>query len=332
MTTYTVGQDRMAPGNRLGVAVEEGTSLPDALASAHMTGWNVRLTPLLTMDGEGDGLEFIDVPGRFAAIGDDPYVDGRRMVLGSGMTEDYTTVQNEQVAQFISDVLDVAGGDLTVQALGSYLGGSRCFVNLRRPEDILIGGSDRIQQDLFLHWGHDGGTSIQVISKSLRFFCTNQIGGMLGSATAPRFRVRHVGGAHEGRVQEAREALQIMARGQSEFERIAEEWAAQAVTNRQFDTIVERLLPDLRPGDVHPAVATRRMQERETLRSIYVHDPMQGNAWGALNAWTEMGDWHGQHATEEARALAQLNSLDLERRRRTGATAVADLMNLTLAA
>jgi hypothetical protein len=331
VTTYVHNQERMAPQNRMGIAVDDGTSLPDAMLEAHLLGWNVRKSATLTLAGEGDDIGFIDVPGKYSLIADNPYEGPPFMVVGNDVTIDYVEVQNEQVAEFVSDVLDVAKGDLLPQAIGSYKGGSQCFVNLRRPEGVLIGGSDLVQQDLFVNWGHDGGTSITIMAKSLRMFCTNQIGSMLGDKTAPRFKIRHVGDAHNGRVAEAREALQIMAKGQSEFEKIAEQWAAQAVTNRQFDAIVEGLLPTLSPVDVHPAQATRRMTDQHTLREIYAGDPMNGNAWGALNAWTEMGDWFGHHATEEARALAQLTSLDLERRRRSGARTVSTLMNLPLA-
>jgi len=332
MTAYTQGQTRLAPGNRLGIAFDEGTNLPDAMLESHLYGWNVRLAPSMAVDGTGDDLRVVEIPGKYALLADNPYEAGEVMVTGNDVTADYTIVQNEQVAEFLSDLVDVGQGEILPQAGGSYRNGTHCFLNLRRPEGVLIGGSDLVQQDLFAHWGHDGGTALSVVAKSLRMFCTNQIGGMLGDKTAPKFKVRHVGLAHEGRLEEARRALQIMATGQSEFEKIAEQWAATTVTNAKFDAIVETLLPTLSTMDVQPATATRRMTEQVTLREIYAGDPTHGTAWGALNAWTEMGDWFGGHRDEQARAFAQLHNVDLERRRRHGASVVADLMNLTLAA
>ena len=332
MTAYTQGQTRLAPGNRLGIGFDEGTSLPDAMLESRLLGWNVRLAPTMAVLGEGVDLRVIDIPDKYALVADNPYQTGEVMVTGNNVTDDYTIVQNEQVAEFLSDLLDVGQGEILPQAGGSYKGGTHCFLNLRRPEGVLIGGSDLVQQDLFAHWGHDGGTSISIVSKSLRMFCTNQIGGMLGDRTAPKFKVRHVGGAHEGRIDEARRALKIMAKGQTEFEKTAEQWAATAVTNQKFDDIVQALLPTLSTADVHPAQATRRMTEQDTLRRIYIGDPTHGTAWGALAAWTEMGDWFGGHRDEEARAFAQLHSKDLEARRRHGAEVIADLTDLVLAA
>lgn len=329
MTTheYVTGQHRLAGYHRMGIEMDPGTNLSDAMLEARLLGWNLRLSPLVTFvggDGDGDDLDIVGVPGRYANVADDPHNPGDHIVVGSGMTDGFVNVSNEEVAAFTAEVVHGSPKELIVDAAGSYMGGSRCFITLRRPDTITIGG-DEIVPYMFAHWGHDGGTTITLQPQYIRPWCTNMIRGMLGDATAPKFKVRHTGSTIEGKVQQAREALQIMAKGESEFEKAVQEWTSKTVTDVTFDKIVEGLLPGLEE-DASAGAVTRRRDQQELYREIYNHDPARRTAWGALNAWTEMGDWYGNFANEENLALAQVTSPQLEARRIRGARTIAELV------
>lgn len=319
---YVVDQTRLAPYHRLGVKMDPGTNLPDAMLEAHLLGWNVHLSPTFTMVGDSEqDLRLLDIPDRYANVAYDPHHKGSYLIVGNDLTDSYTNVQNEEVAAFGAEVVHAAEKELIVDAAGSYMGGTKCFVNFRQPDFIEVGGG--LTTNILLAWGHDGSTAIVLKRTSTVNFCTNQIGSMLGEATTPAFKVRHTGTTIEGKVQQAREALQIMAKGESELEKAVAEWAAKKVTDHAFDKIVAELLPDVEEG-MSPGAATRRVQRQTTLRELYDGNPMRGTAWGALNAWTEMGDWYGSFADADAAALAQIQSPALEARRIRGARVIAE--------
>lgn len=338
---YTMDQERLAPYHRMGIKVDEGTTLTDAMEIAHLNNWNVRLSPMLTFnsptppegeegqaqaeaDENGLGLQIVDVPGKYVTVADHPHEADTVIAVGSGMTGDYAIVQNEEVAAFGSEVIHASADEVIVEAIGSWMGGSRAFIVFRRPDHIEIAG-DVIQPFFLLGWGHDGNTSITMKQEAIRPFCTNMLDGMLGSRTTPVFRVRHTGSTIEGKVQQAREALQVMVAGTSELEKAITEWASKEVTARTFDKIVEGLFPS--PDDEAPAGAAARWHNRVDLyRNLWFEDPAKDTAWGALNAWTEMGDWYGNFANVDAAAIAQMTSPQLSARRRNGARIIADTL------
>lgn len=330
MTSTTI-ETRTTPYHAMGIQFPEGATLAEGFDLAHLAGWNLTPQPMFVTVGEGDALRMQEIPNRVAIVRDSPFNAGEFDTIGANLSLDYSLIHNEQALEFATTVVDVASGDVRADAGGAWRGGSSVFLNLDLGE-ALIGGADPFKTYLFVSWTHDGTGALTLALHHQRMYCTNQIRGILGQGTAPVYKVRHVGTTTEGRVAQAREALAIAAEGQSEFERVANQWAQTEITNRQFDSIVNALLAEPTEG-MAPAAVTRREEQRGTFRSLFT-GPTNANlgqtAWAALNAWTEMGDWYTTgYRTDAARAVAQITSETMDSRRRQGVRAIAAIAGIT---
>jgi phage/plasmid-like protein (TIGR03299 family) len=242
------------------------------------------------------------------------------------MTDAYEVVQNEGPGEFASALLDVAHGDLLLQAGGAYRFGTRCFLQFQVPDDITI-GEERVRRFLTVTWAHDGSQAVIFKPQDYRVECTNQMPALLGSEAEPSYKVRHTGRGLEGKIDEARAALQIMFNSGDKLREVVERWASVTVSDEQFDQVVDHVLP-VTDGPAN----YRRTDERATLHRLWETDanaPIRNTAWGAAQAWVEFSDWHlGQYENEQARALAQLHG-SIDTRRNLGVAALRAVLPVT---
>lgn len=333
---YAFGHaDRRPAYNVLGTAFPSGTSVDKGLELAGMANWNVTKEPLMCPVGGDDEMQILDINGRFATVRSNPDAPLGYSWLGVGMTDAYEVVQNEGPGEFASALLDVAHGDLLLTAGGAYRYGTRCFLQFQVPEDIHI-GADALRRYMTVTWAHDGSQAVIFKPQDFRVECTNQMPGLLGDVAEPTYKVRHTGRGLEGKIDEARRALQIMFDSGDALKEVVEKWASVTVSDDQFSQVVDRLLPITDGPASH-----RREDERAGLHGVWeaeANAPIRGTAWGAVNAWTEFSDWHlGQYEDAQARALAQLHgTIDTRRNQGVGALRVVlplrDRRTLQLAA
>lgn len=309
----------------------------EALHAAGLDGWNLRKIPLVapitvpagvTEDGElTTETVNVAVPGKYAVVGD---FSGSETVAHRSLGvvgERYQIVQNEQTFGLLDDVLDAAGQELPFEYAGSMYDGRKVFVGMLLPKTISVGGFDDVQMRLLAVNTHDGTSPFTLSLHINRVPCTNAIELTKRNAKGAQqhWELRHTSSI-EGRVQQARETLQLTFAAVDEFEREAQELIEKSITERQFERLVENVFPI-------PPVATERQRNsigdtRLRVRSIYrgetgTQEQIKGTAWGALNAFVEWADWSrevripkAQQKTlqpDTARALAQLDSRHLNR-------------------
>ena len=234
----------------------------EALEAAGLADWNVRKVPAVAVV---DGQQ-VTVPGKFVAVRD---VHGETIThRGLGIVGSrYTHTQNETSFGFLDDLLDMAGEAIPFEYAGQWDGGRKVFVGLKLPKTITVGGFDDVETRLLLTNTHDGTQPFTLSLHVNRIACTNAIELAKRNAKAAQqhWTMRHTKSI-DGRIQQARETLQLTFAAVDEFEREAQELIAKSITDRQFERLVEGVFPN-EPGETAKA-RNANAETRLRVRSI----------------------------------------------------------------
>jgi phage/plasmid-like protein (TIGR03299 family) len=303
--------DTIAPADRLpawqvkGTVITPGTPTEQALTEAGMAGWDVRTEPLQVVHSGG----ISDVPRQRIILRNS--ADGIVPIRPCG--PQYVPVQNEELVAFGQNILD--DSDLVMDSLGFTANGAKVFFALRTPEALTIGGFDKVQPNLLITSGHDGGGSVRVMVSHTRIACTNQLVGIFRKARAEghAFTVRHSGRTIDAKVGQARHALDVLTAGSDGLVAEAERLLATEYSDARFKKLATDLFPNA--DSLSKGGQTRRTEHRENLLGLW-HAPTQdgitGTAWGAVQAVVEFADWYATNTgSVDAAALKQLRNLDV---------------------
>ena len=159
------------------------------------------------------------------------------------------------------------------------------------------GVSDKINTYLLVNTSHDGSVAIQASVTPVRVVCANTLNMALGSLKGKNgvkqtFKVRHTQTAN-GKVQAAREALNIANAYMDEFDVMAKELFEREITNETFQKIMLSAYPA--PEKDAKGAMSKWQTKIDLIEDIYTGEfnhMIAGNAWGAFNAMTERLDWH----------------------------------------
>lgn len=290
--------------HRLGVTLDSTMTAEEALAAAHLVGWDVRKVALKTEPIIGpNGVTVLDIPDRFATVYTNP-LTGEVRYLGT-VGSHYDPTQNEESTDLLQAVTDLSGA--IFETAGSLRGGKETFVTIRLPETMLVGGKDPVGLYLAALNSHDGSSAQRCIVTPVRILCANTQAAALTSARAS-FSIRHTKGSKASAV-EARRALGLTFKYIEEFQAEADRMIEQEITDAEFARIAAELFGG---GE---AASTRQknvvLGHLETLTSIWKDDPaqtmagIQGTRWGAYQAITEYADfWMPVRGGESATARA----------------------------
>lgn len=270
--------------HRLGTVVEEAKSVDEALAIAHLDGWNVRKEPLYTEVGG----QRIAVPGGFAVIRNNPFNREQIDVLAtSGPVA--THFQNEETAAFVDTLLAESGA--VVETAGSLRDGREVFVTMKLPNTMQIGGQDAVDTYVAALNAHDGSKKFRTITTPVRVLCANTQALAEHQATGV-IAVRHTPNAMKALVAKAREVLDLSFKYQGEFEAEANRMIETEMTNKQFDDIIRRLYPVDKSGGKRKQDSEQARQA--TLRDLFRESPtnesIRGTRWAGYQAVTEYID------------------------------------------
>jgi len=295
----------------LGTVTEEAHSIEEAMHIAKLAGWNVRKLedPVTASVVTGDGVRIVDIPGRYPVIRDNPFTGIPEGLAVVG--EQYTVVQNEELAEFLEALVDESGA--VCETMGSIFGGRKVFMAIRLQDTILIGGEDAHERYLVVMSSHDGTMAVTAIVTLIRVVCANTFKFALDGAKV-KYVNRHTSGVG-GAVQAAREALTLTFAYDKAFQKEMERLLMLPLADKDFGMMVELLMP------VKPLKQTPRQQKaiyaaHETMFDIWGSKTLdfgRGTAYGALNAFTEYDQWlrpvrAKKEKKDEARALRSLDS------------------------
>jgi phage/plasmid-like protein (TIGR03299 family) len=273
--------------HRLGTVTNEALNAKDALAAAHLDGWDIQKRPSTTVDHSGETLT---IPGKFATVRRNPDPDGPPFDTLGIVGEDYQVVQNEEAFAFLTGLVD--DGEASFETAGALKGGARVFVTMRLPKQVRIAGDDRLDLYVAVATGHDGEFAFHAFPTPVRIVCQNTLSIALRGAKRS-YVVRHDRGATP-KLAEARSILKVTFEQGDAVGRAAREMLSTSVTESEFMEVVERhFVPE--PENLTRRTMLTMRHQREDLRRLAFHAPTQeigrGTAWGAFNALSEWSEW-----------------------------------------
>lgn len=277
----TMFSARERPWHGLGTIVEEQLTAADALRESGLD-WKVEKHPIFV---EGESGSYVEVPGKYANRRDS---DGR--VLGV-VGEQYQILQNEDAFSFADALVD--SGDAKYETAGSLRDGRRVWLMMTLPEGVKVAGDD-IDIFIALANSHDGSQAVTVMATPIRVVCQNTLNLAIGQAKRT-WSVRHTA-SMDGRLDEARRALELTFDYAEEFAKVGEELAAEKISDGRFERIVE----ELTDVEKHAEGILATYQTSPNLEDI------RGTKWGALNAVGEYFDWGRNTRSQEARLKSSL--------------------------
>ncbi len=284
--------------HRLGQVLPDSMTAEDALSAANLAGWNVRkvpeyaqLDPTITDEGVTPGAQL--VTGKFSTIRTNPVTGGVNL-LGSGLGEGYTVIQNEENADILNALVDESGAHF--ETAGALQGGRKVFLTMKLPRSIELagsGGTDVTNLYLVAENSHDGSSAFRVMVTPVRVVCANTLRAALGRATS-QYSIRHTANASKN-LQAVREALGMTWRYVDTFE----------------SELEKMIHADLRPSDAtkklrkvfrfdqEPGTVTDRTEKNQNERIDHVMklwtssdtlDGFHGSRYGLYQAVAEWAD------------------------------------------
>lgn len=271
----------------IGTVVEGLATAEEALELANLK-WGVNLLPV-KFDIPAGGLN--TYPDRFVTVRD---TDNFPLGIVGG---DYIVTNNSAVFAFLDDITD--SGEAKYSTAGALGNGARVFMTAKVGEGFKVADSDELETYLVITTSHDGKQALTAFTTTIRVVCQNTLTLALAGAKN-KWTITH---RHDlsGRVQEAREALNLTLEYQDAFQEEVERLLAVEVTKDQFEGIVKSILPD-----------QKRKFDRSLveLMDVFENEPTvnagggEGTGWAALNSWTFWTDWRKEFRTAEARYKA----------------------------
>lgn len=219
----TMFYTREKPWHGLGVQVKEAPTSKEALIIAGLD-WQVVQKPIMTEKGQV-------IDGYKANIRD---TDQR--VLGV-VSNRYKVVQNEEAFAFTDALL---GEGVTYETAGSLADGKRTWMLAVLPHKYIIAGDEITPYLVFMN-SHDGSGAIKAAMTPIRVVCQNTLN--LALSTAKRCWSTNHTGDISGKMEDARNTLQLANNYMVELGRGIEQLQRKKLTDKQVMEYIEQFFP-----------------------------------------------------------------------------------------
>jgi phage/plasmid-like protein (TIGR03299 family) len=293
----------------LGTVMPSEFTIAEAMTLAKLGDWNVRKLPIFATEITDEGVTNIEVADRFAIVRTNPET-GQTEPLTAGQGNQYTPIQNEAHAEFLTTLTDSSGAVL--ETAGSLQGGKRVFFSMKMPNTMLIGGVDAVDTYLIAQNYHDGTGAFTAIASPIRPVCQNTLNTAINGAQN-KFKIRHTSGASAA-IAAARETLGLTFKYAEAFEAEAEKMIQETITAKATLAALDKVWTKPK-GDVESISVKRWADRRNKIMIISELSPtlqtVKGTRWGAYQAVTEYLDHYaptqGKRAPELVRAERVVN-------------------------
>lgn len=259
-------RERGLPWHGLGTGVEGAATAKEAIVAAGLD-WEVELRKVYTTNDKGNKIL---IPGNFAVVR-----DSDESVLGMVKSR-YTPFQNREAFAFTDNLVD--SNEAKYDTAGSLRGGKVVFLSMEVPDSILVGGEDAHNMYILLRTSHDGTKAIGVYVTMIRAVCMNTV--TLATNTAKySWSMPHVS-TLQGKLQEARDTLELSFSYADEFSKMAEQLMLTKLTDDRAVNILEEVLP-------HRPKTEEKIDEIMNCLRTSDKNGYYGTGWGLVNALTE---------------------------------------------
>lgn len=293
---------RLSGWHRLGTVTDSCMTAQEVMAKAWLGGWEVRKIAIQGIEITDKGVTKVDCPDKYMTVRTNP-VTGATEYLGV-VGEDYSVVQNEQVAETLNLLVDESGAHF--ETAGSMRKGRNVFVTMKLPTAMEIAGVDRLDLYLAATTSHDGTASLRLDATPVRIECANTQ-RLAYERSRGSYTFRHTSNV-TSKIAEARQALGLMWKAFDEFETEAEKMINEALTMGEFEKIVAQLWPVA--DDASDAAKNNAKQRGSTLRYLIrdadTQKAIKGTRWAGYQAITEYLDHFAPAKTDTIRATRAL--------------------------
>jgi phage/plasmid-like protein (TIGR03299 family) len=300
--------NREVAWHKLGTVTQGALTAEEALQTAYLN-WDViksedPVSTMVPMFGESameqGSMEEITYPDKFMTYRYHPKTH-KAEALGV-VGNRYTPVQNLEAFSFLNFLADESGA--VFETAGSIDNGKKVFMTMKMPDTMKIGNIDSVDLYLMAWNTHDGSSSFSVAVTPIRVVCQNTLTAALKAAQST-FSIRHTPKA-QGKIQAAREALGLTFAYCEEFEKMAESLLSQNMTDKEFVSLVETLVPIDEDEERKRNLAETARGTMMALWNAPTQANIKGTKWAAYNTIVEYADWAKpirSTNTETARAI-----------------------------
>ena len=266
---------------------EADVSVADIMDGAKLSNWNVRLEDV------APAFPYHNfVSDSYLVVRDNPYTENTTDVL-SVVGSRYKAIQNEELFAFAENLHD-GNPNVTVDSAGSLKNGRVVYGSWNLPNELVLdpkGANDKTSLYLIVWTSHDGSVAVQAAITPVRVRCQNTLNFAMKRAKQS-FKIRHTQTV-DGKIAQAREALNLSVAYMDEFSKQAHELFEREVTNAQFSKIINTLYP--KPESDKKGSLTKWENKVVLLDELYHNSEtnanIKGTAWGVVNALTERLDY-----------------------------------------
>lgn len=286
--------------------LEDGTA--SMFSGEGLTPWHGLCTPIA---GLATAKQALELAGLDWTVEKEPIFFGEHKWLFTGqfatvrssdnkplgvVSANYHIFNNAEAFEFLDQVADNGTGEARYTSAGSLFGGKRVFICMKIGDAFMVGDQDAHDMYLMITNSHDGTQALTASVTVIRAVCNNTVTMALKYAKS-KWTLRHKTSL-SGKVQEAREALNMSFKYADSFEEEIAKLMDIEVTKDQFHKIVEDIIPESKFQ--HDKDVAELMNVFETEKTVNMGGG-EGTGWGAFNAVTFFADHVRDYRTEESR-------------------------------
>jgi phage/plasmid-like protein (TIGR03299 family) len=231
------------------------------------------------------------------------------MILGV-VGPNYQIIQNRDCFSFLDDI--IGSGQAVYHTAGSLFNGSRIFITIRLPEQMMI-GQDPINKYLLLTSSHDGSMAVHVKFTPIRVVCNNTLSLAMLKGQDEKikgsFAIRHTS-SFKGRIAECRKALKLCDYYYKHMEEEFNKLLDQKFSDNEMEKFASEILPATINQKGTKKVSTKLKNNRRMLQKLFHkglgQKEVANTKYAAFNAVTEFVDHHRSSRIQEAKKEADV--------------------------
>ena len=243
------------------------TDVQEALTLSGLD-YTVNVQPAYAKIGE----DYVKVPGKSTIVRDDGHI--YNILSGN-----YTPIQNKDAFDFVQYIND----DIRFVKAGETYSGLIYLIGEIANLNIL---GDEFKIYTIFQNAHNGAYSLAMSICPLRIVCENQFNLALKESNSS-FRIKHTKNI-ESKTKVAAQALNSISHYIELFQKEAEEFAGQKLSERQITQFLDHMFPI--NEDMRPSTIEQVENEKKKFIKAYNADDNQnfkGSAWGLINGLTD---------------------------------------------
>jgi phage/plasmid-like protein (TIGR03299 family) len=266
---------RVPAWHGLGLIIEDAPNSADALRIAGLD-WQVKMGDAMLQTPDG---QLIKTDKKVT------YRDSDNAILGVGMSENYTIVQNNEAFAFTDELIGT--GDVRYETAGSLDGGKKVWMLAQMPDFSVLG--DKMESYLLFSNSHDGSSSVKVTMTNIRVVCQNTLQMALSGAKRQWSFVHK--GDFAAKVHEAQVTLANANKYNELFVEEAERVAKMKISGEQLKKFMDFMFPIEDDGEYTERKAKNQMYLREAFLKAHNMDDLGNIKWTAYGLYNAASDF-----------------------------------------